>query len=79
MSSSFLHGEPQKTGISSLKSSVSDGALCSAFSHHREWVLRDVAVLMSCGNMLVFEYAWDHRVQLKPKQFGSPNPRSIIL
>lgn len=77
--SSFLHSDPQKTGISSIKSLDSDGTLCSAFSRHREWVLRDAVVLASCGNILVFEYAWDHRVQLKPKQFGSPNTGAITL
>lgn len=60
--SSFLHSEPKKTGISSIKSLDSDETLSSAFSHLREWVLRDVAVLMSCGNILVFEYAWAYRV-----------------
>lgn len=54
--SSFLHSDPQKTGISSIKPLGSDGTLCSAFSRHREWVLRDAAVLTSRGNILAFEY-----------------------
>lgn len=59
--------------ISSSKSSDSDGALCSAFSHHGEWILRVVAALINCGHTPAFDHVQDLRVQLKAKQFGVPS------
>lgn len=42
------------------------------WNHHGEWVLKDVATLMSCGHTLAFEHVQDLRVQLKAKQFVVP-------